>query len=72
MRAFMCEARCTFSSEVRTGTVVAANVTTTVNAALSQPGSISGRVTQSDGVTPISRLCGSKSELCTRFGVRAA
>jgi len=42
-----------YASEVRSGTVVSANVTTTVNVALFQPGSISGRVTQSDGVTPI-------------------
>jgi YD repeat-containing protein len=43
----------TYSSEVRSGTSVAANLTTTVNVAMSQPGAISGRVTQSDGVTPI-------------------
>lgn len=42
-----------FSSEVRGGTVVSVNITTTVNVGLLQPGSISGTVTQSDGVTPL-------------------
>jgi YD repeat-containing protein len=42
-----------FSSEVRSGTVVSANATTTVNVAMLAPGSIAGRVTQADGVTPI-------------------
>ncbi len=43
-----------FSSEVRSGTFVSADGTTTVNVAMRQPGSISGTVTQADGVTPIS------------------
>src|SRR5262249_61386952 len=42
-----------FSSEVRSGTNVSANVTTTVNVAMLQPGSISGTVTQASGGTPI-------------------
>jgi YD repeat-containing protein len=42
-----------YSSEVRGGTVVSVNVTTTVNVAMSQPGSVGGTVTQSDGITPI-------------------
>ena len=42
-----------FSSEVRS-TTVSVNATTTVNVAMLQPGSLSGKVTQSDGVTPIS------------------
>jgi YD repeat-containing protein len=42
-----------YSSEVRSGTSVSANVTTTVNVAMLQPGSISGKVTQADGITPI-------------------
>jgi YD repeat-containing protein len=42
-----------YSSEVRSGTAVTINVTTTVNVAMSQPGGISGRVTQADGTTPL-------------------
>jgi YD repeat-containing protein len=42
-----------YSPEVFSGTVVSSNGTTTVNAALSQPGSVDGRITQPDGVTPI-------------------
>jgi YD repeat-containing protein len=41
-----------FSSEVRSATV-SANTTSTVNVALSQPGSISGTITQANGTTPI-------------------
>jgi hypothetical protein len=41
-----------FSSEVRS-TVVSPNATSTVNVALSQPGSISGTITQANGTTPI-------------------
>jgi YD repeat-containing protein len=43
-----------FSLEVRQGISMSANVTTTVNASLSQPGSVSGTVTQAGGSTPIS------------------
>jgi YD repeat-containing protein len=42
-----------YSSEVRGGTAISANVTTTVNVPMYQPGTIAGTVTQSDGVTPI-------------------
>lgn len=42
-----------YSSEVRSGTAISANATTNVNVAMSQPGTIAGTVTQSDGVTPI-------------------
>jgi YD repeat-containing protein len=42
-----------YSSEVRGGTVLSVNATTTVNVAMSQPGSVGGTVTQSDGITPI-------------------
>jgi YD repeat-containing protein len=41
-----------FSSEVRSA-VVLSEATATVNIAMSQPGSISGTVTQADGTTPI-------------------
>ena len=43
-----------FGTLVNSGVFVAAGLTETVNASLSAPGSISGTVTQSDGVTPIS------------------
>jgi YD repeat-containing protein len=42
-----------FSNDVRQGVVVTSSSTSTVNAAMSAPGSISGTITQSDGVTPI-------------------
>ncbi len=42
-----------YSSEVRSNTVVVPETTTTVDVAMSQPGSISGKVTQADGVTPL-------------------
>jgi YD repeat-containing protein len=42
-----------YSSEVRSGTVVPPNATTVVNVAMSQPGSVTGKVTQPDGTTPI-------------------
>ena len=41
-----------FSNEVRS-TVISPNATSTVNVALSQPGSISGTITEADGTTPI-------------------
>jgi YD repeat-containing protein len=41
-----------FSNEFRS-TVVSSNATSTVNVALSQPGSVSGTITQSNGATPI-------------------
>lgn len=41
-----------FSSDVRRATVIPEQ-TTSVNVAMSQPGSISGKVTQADGTTPI-------------------
>jgi YD repeat-containing protein len=43
-----------FGTLLKSGIFVAAAMTETVNASLSAPGSISGTVTQSDGVTPIS------------------
>jgi YD repeat-containing protein len=43
-----------FGSTVSPGNVVVGGSSTTVNAALTAPGTISGRITQSDGVTPIS------------------
>lgn len=42
-----------FSTEVRQGVTVTSSTTTTVNVTMAVPGSISGRVTQADGVTPI-------------------
>ena len=42
-----------YSSEVRS-VALAPNGTSTVNVAMSQPGSITGRVTQANGVTPLS------------------
>jgi YD repeat-containing protein len=44
----------TYSTEVRSAIAVAANITATVNVAMLQPGTVSGRVTQADGVTPLS------------------
>jgi YD repeat-containing protein len=43
-----------FITELRTGNAVAAGQTTTVNVALSIPGTLSGKVTKSDGTTAIS------------------
>ena len=43
-----------YSSEVRSGTIITIHATTTVNVAMSQPGTVSGTVTQADGTTPIS------------------
>lgn len=42
-----------FSTELRQGIVVTSSATTTVNAAMYVPGAVSGKVTQSDGITPI-------------------
>ena len=42
-----------YSDEVRAGVLVAVSATTTVNVAMSLPGAVSGRVTESDGTTPI-------------------
>lgn len=42
-----------FAPELRQSVAVSANVTTTLNIAVLQPGSISGDVTQSNGTTPI-------------------
>jgi YD repeat-containing protein len=42
-----------FSTELRQGIVITASGTTTVDAAMYAPGSVAGRVTQSDGITPI-------------------
>jgi len=55
-----------FSSEVRS-TPVSSNATSTVNVAMSQPGSISGTITQSNGTTAIAgggghALSGSRHE----------
>ena len=43
-----------FSNEVRQSIAVTASTTTTVNVAMSTPGSVSGTITQANGVTPIS------------------
>lgn len=42
-----------FSPELRTGNVVTASGTATVNVTMYQPGSATGKVTQADGVTPL-------------------
>jgi YD repeat-containing protein len=42
-----------FAPELRQSVAVSANVTTTLNVGLSQPGSVDGAVTQSNGTTPI-------------------
>jgi YD repeat-containing protein len=42
-----------FSNNVRQSIVVTSSTTTTVNVTMSVPGSISGTITQSDGITPI-------------------
>jgi YD repeat-containing protein len=42
-----------FSNEVRSGTNVSVGATTTVGVSMLQPGSLSGRVTQTNGITPI-------------------
>jgi len=43
-----------FGTTIQTGNTVTAGASTTVNVALPSPGTISGRVTKSDGITPIS------------------
>jgi len=43
-----------FGTAIQSGNLVAANSTTTVNVGLSSPGTLSGKVTQSDGITAIS------------------
>ena len=42
-----------FSSELRQGIAVTSSMTTTVDVSMSAPGGVSGKVTQSDGTTPI-------------------
>ena len=42
-----------FSTELRQGIVVTSTSNTTMNVSMYQPGSVSGRVTQPDGLTPI-------------------
>jgi YD repeat-containing protein len=42
-----------FSTELRQGIVVTSTSNTTVNVSMYQPGAVSGRVTQPDGITPI-------------------
>jgi YD repeat-containing protein len=42
-----------FSSELRQGVIVSSSTTTTLDVSMFVPGSISGKVTQSDGITPI-------------------
>jgi YD repeat-containing protein len=42
-----------FSTELRQGIVITSSSTTTVDAAMYAPGAVSGKVTQSDGITPI-------------------
>src|SRR5262249_34197296 len=42
-----------FSNDVRQNIAVTSSATTTVNVTMSAPGSISGTITQADGVTPI-------------------
>lgn len=42
-----------YSDEIRQNVIVTAATTTSVNVAMSAPGAVSGRVTETDGVTPI-------------------
>jgi YD repeat-containing protein len=42
-----------YATELISGAQVTGNTTTTVNAALTQPGGVSGRITEANGVTPI-------------------
>ena len=43
-----------FSGELRSAQIITSSATTTVNVAMYVPGSVGGRVTQADGVTPLS------------------
>ncbi len=43
-----------FSSELRQGIAVSPQITTTLDVSMYVPGAVSGRVTQADGITPIS------------------